>query len=174
MPPGTAVGALGVSLGVVAEAAGGGVIQGVGEDGEGGVAADGVEEEGDGSALAFGGGLGQVFDDGLEDGQVADEERAGGAGGCGVLGRGGLGEERLKVLGVEVLGIEAVAEGVGVARLATAARGRIRFVWNEWGTNRGRIGRGRNPPGLLLERLVGVADGQSPVKEYQGGLGPLA
>ena len=128
-----------MSFGVVAEAAGIGVVQGLGEGGEGGVAADGVEEEGDGGALAFAGGLGQVFDGSLEDGKVADEGGAGSAWSGSILGRGGLGQEGLEPLGVEALGIAAVAEGVGVAQRGTAAPG-----WNCFlvGTNKGQIGHG--------------------------------
>ena len=99
----------------------------------GGVAADGVEEEGNGSALAFAGGLGQVFDGSLEDGKVAGEGRGEGVG-CG----GGLGgQERLEPVGIEALGIEPMAEGVGVARLGATADGWIRFLV---ATNRERMG----------------------------------
>ncbi len=158
-----------MSFGVVAEAAGVGVVQGVGEGGEGGVAADGVEEEGDGGALAFAGGLGQVFDGGLEDGKVADEGVAGGVG-CGVvLGRGGLDQEGLKPLGVEALGIDAVAEGVGVAWLGAAAWGWFRFFV---GTNRGRIGHGAEvlqfPFGSGRQLAGGHCHGPS-----RGGVGSL-
>ena len=62
-----------MSIGVAGEAAGVGVFQGAGEGDKGGVAADGVEEEGDGGALAFAGGLGQVFDGGSEDVKVTEE-----------------------------------------------------------------------------------------------------
>ena len=140
LTPGFASGALGVSFGVVAEAAGVGVVQGLGEGGEGG-------------ALAFAGGLGQVFDGGLEDGKVADE---GGAGSGSVLGRGGLGQEGLEPLGVEALRIAAVAEGVGVARRSAAAPGRNCFLV---GTNKGQISHGSEilqfPLGRVRQPVAG-------------------
>ena len=104
---------------------------------EGGVGADGVEEEWDGGGLALGGGLGQVFDDGLEDQEVPGEGRGGGLGCWGLLVRLGMGQKGLEVLGVEALGVKAVAEGVGVARLRAASWGGRVFLA---GTNGERIG----------------------------------
>ena len=104
-----------MSFGIAPEAAGHGIVHGVGEGGEGGVAADGVEEEGYGGALAFAGGLGQVIDGGLEDGKVAVEGWDRRVGSSNLLGSGKLGQEGSKPLGVEALGVAAVAEGVGVA-----------------------------------------------------------
>ena len=116
------------------------------ERGEGGVGAYGVEEEGDGRALALGGSLGQVFDDGLEDLEVPGEDGGGILGGWGLLVGLGMGQKGLKVLGVEALGVEAVAEGVSVARLSAAAWGGRVFLP---GTNRERIGGGHRGKGLL-------------------------
>ena len=112
---------------------------------EAGVGADGVEEERDGRALALGGGQGQVFDDGLEDLEVPAESGGGGLGGWELLIGLGMGQEGLEVLGVEAPGVEAVAEGVGVARLRAATRGGRVFLP---GTNKERIGGGHRGKGL--------------------------
>ena len=116
---------------------------------------------GDGGALAFAGGLGQVFDGGLEDGKVAEEGGGGGVG-SGVLESGGLGQEGLKPAGVEALGIEAAAEGVGVACLGAAATGGICFVV---GTNKGQIVHGaenlNSPWRVAASQLPGTGDGPS-------------
>ena len=120
-------------------------MEGEAECSEGGVRADGVEEEGDGGALALGGGLGQVFDDGLKDQEVPGEGGGGGLGCWGLLVGFGMGQKGLEVLGAKALGVEAVAESVGVARLCAAAWGGGVFLA---GTNGERIGghRGKGPP----------------------------
>ncbi len=125
-------------------------MQGEVERREGSMGADGVEEEGDGGALALGGGLGQVFDDGLKDQEVPSEGGGSVLRSWGLLAGLGIGQKGLEVLRVEALGVEAVAEGVGVARLCATARGVSVFLP---GTNRERIGghRGKGPPTVSVE-----------------------
>ena len=72
MPPSLAVCTFSMTLRVV-EPAGIGAWDGNGEGSNGGVTADSLDEQGNGRAVALGGGLGEVFDDGPEDLQVAGQ-----------------------------------------------------------------------------------------------------